>query len=52
MVRSFSAGTKNDYLFGFQVRRSIAFYQKTEKADILLWLKDHSEGTSVIAKQE
>ena len=29
---------RNDYLFGFQVRCSIAFYQKTEKAEILEWL--------------
>ena len=29
---------RSDYLFGFQVRCSIAFYQKTEKAEILEWL--------------
>ncbi len=29
---------RNDYLFGFQVRCSIAFYQKTDKAEILEWL--------------
>ena len=29
---------RTDYLFGFQVRCSIAFYQKTEKAEILEWL--------------
>ena len=30
---------RTDYLFGFQVRCSIAFYQKTEKAEILEWLQ-------------
>ena len=31
---------RNDYLFGFQARCSIAFYQKTEKAEILEWLHE------------
>ena len=31
---------RSDYLFGFQVRCSIAFYQKTEKAEILEWLHE------------
>ena len=30
---------KKDYCLGFQVRTSIAFYQKTENEQILLWLK-------------
>ena len=30
---------RRDYLFGFQVRCSIAFYQKSEKAEILEWLR-------------
>ena len=30
---------KKDYCFGFQIRASIAFYQKTENEQILLWLK-------------
>jgi hypothetical protein len=30
---------KNDYCLGFQIRTSIAFYQKTENEGILLWLK-------------
>lgn len=30
---------RNDYLFGFQVRCSLAFYQKTDKAEILEWLR-------------
>ena len=31
---------KKDYRLGFQVRSSIAFYQKTENQQILHWLKD------------
>ena len=30
---------KKDYCLGFQIRTSIAFYQKTENERILLWLK-------------
>ena len=30
---------RDDYLFGFQVRCSVAFYQKTEKVEILEWLQ-------------
>jgi hypothetical protein len=30
---------KKDYCLGFQVRTSIAFYQKTENERVLLWLK-------------
>ena len=31
---------KQDYCLGFQIRTSIAFYQKTENEQILLWLKE------------
>ncbi len=31
---------KNDYCLGFQIRTSIAFYQKTKNEHILLWLKE------------
>jgi LAGLIDADG endonuclease len=31
---------KKDYCLGFQIRTSIAFYQKTENEQILLWLKE------------
>ena len=31
---------KTDYCLGFQVRASIAFYQKTENERILIWLKE------------
>jgi intein-encoded DNA endonuclease-like protein len=31
---------KKDYCLGFQIRASIAFYQKTENEEILLWLKE------------
>jgi hypothetical protein len=31
---------KNDYCLGFQIRTSIAFYQKSENERILTWLKD------------
>ena len=31
---------KKDYCLGFQIRTSIAFYQKTENAQILGWLKE------------
>ena len=31
---------KKDYCLGFQIRASIAFYQKTENEKILLWLKE------------
>jgi len=30
---------KKDYCLGFQVRTSIAFYQKSENEQILIWLK-------------
>ncbi|TAK53099.1 MAG: hypothetical protein EPO25_11670 [Gammaproteobacteria bacterium] len=30
---------RKDYCFGFQIRTSLAFYQKTENERILLWLK-------------
>jgi LAGLIDADG endonuclease len=31
---------RKDYCLGYQVRTSIAFYQKTENERILLWLKE------------
>ena len=31
---------KKDYRFGFQLRTTIAFYQKSENERILLWLKE------------
>ena len=31
---------RKDYCFGYQVRTTIAFYQKTENERILLWLKE------------
>jgi hypothetical protein len=31
---------KSDYRLGFQIRPSIAFYQKTDHEHILLWLKE------------
>jgi hypothetical protein len=31
---------KNDYRLGFQIRPSLAFYQKTENEQILAWLKE------------
>ena len=31
---------KKDYRLGFQVRTTVAFYQKTENESILIWLKD------------
>jgi hypothetical protein len=31
---------KKDYCLGFQIRTSIAFYQKTENEKILIWLKE------------
>ena len=31
---------KRDYCLGFQIRTSMAFYQKTENEQILLWLKE------------
>ena len=31
---------KADYCLGFQIRASVAFYQKTENERILFWLKD------------
>jgi LAGLIDADG endonuclease len=31
---------KKDYCLGFQIRASIAFYQKTENEKILIWLKE------------
>ncbi len=30
---------RKDYCHGFQIRTSLAFYQKTENEEILLWLK-------------
>jgi hypothetical protein len=30
---------KSDYRLGFQIRSSVAFYQKTENEGILIWLK-------------
>jgi len=31
---------KSDYRLGFQIRPSVAFYQKTDNEQILVWLKD------------
>jgi len=31
---------KKDYCLGFQIRTSIAFYQKSENEQILIWLKE------------
>jgi len=31
---------KNDYRLGFQIRPSVAFYQKTDNEQILVWLKE------------
>src|SRR5579871_524939 len=31
---------KHDYCIGFQIRSSIAFYQKTKNEHILLWMKE------------
>ena len=31
---------RKDYCLGYQVRTSIAFYQKTENERILVWLKE------------
>jgi len=31
---------KNDYRLGFQIRPSLAFYQKTDNEQILVWLKE------------
>ena len=31
---------RKDYCFGYQIRTSIAFYQKTENERILVWLKE------------
>src|SRR5271154_4900136 len=31
---------RKDYCFGYQIRTSIAFYQKTENERILCWLKE------------
>ena len=30
---------RKDYKFGFQIRSTIAFYQKTKFVNLLLWLK-------------
>ncbi len=30
---------RKDYIYGYQIRCSIAFYQKSEHAEILTWLK-------------
>jgi LAGLIDADG endonuclease len=30
---------KNDYCLGYQIRTTVAFYQKTENVEILVWLK-------------
>src|SRR3989338_9009249 len=34
---------RKDYVFGYQIRSSIAFYQKTVHAEILHWLKEQLE---------
>ena len=31
---------RKDYIYGFQIRVSIVFYQKTNHQDILFWLKE------------
>ncbi len=31
---------KKDYVLGFQIRSSVAFYQKSKNQQILLWLKE------------
>src|SRR5215470_11775461 len=31
---------KSDYRLGFQIRPSVAFYQKTDNEQILVWLKE------------
>jgi len=36
----FQVVRKTDYCLGFQIRSSIAFYQKTENERILFWLKE------------
>ena len=36
----FQVVRKSDYCLGFQIRSSIAFYQKTENERILFWLKE------------
>ncbi|HYM44497.1 MAG TPA: LAGLIDADG family homing endonuclease [Steroidobacteraceae bacterium] len=38
---------KHDYRFGFQIRASVAFYQKTDNARILQWLKDQLVSGSI-----
>jgi hypothetical protein len=38
---------KRDYRFGFQVRASVAFYQKTNNERILLWLKEQLGSGSI-----
>ena len=38
---------KEDYKLGFQIRTSIAFYQKTENAEILQWLKNYFTSGSI-----
>ena len=32
---------REDYVFGYQIRSSIAFYQRTDKQEILEWLKEN-----------
>ena len=44
---------KNDYCLGFQIRTSIAFYQKTKNEHILVWLKEQFwRDTSDVARRE
>ena len=38
---------KHDYRFGFQIRPSVAFYQKTNNEQILLWLKEELVSGSI-----
>ena len=40
----FQVVRKADYCLGFQIRSSIAFYQKTENERILFWLKEQLAG--------
>ena len=36
----FQVVRKTDYCIGFQIRASVAFYQKTENERVLIWLKE------------
>lgn len=38
---------KRDYRFGFQIRSSVAFYQKTDNERILVWLKQRLMSGSI-----